>query len=68
MRQLSTVTDARSEEQFEELLEKERVVKKQTRSFFSMKKKAAKRENWQNPTAEEKAEVVKDLNDIVIIE
>ncbi len=48
---------------------RKRMVKKQTRSvFFCMKKKAAKQGNWRNPTAEEKAEVANDLNDIIIID
>ncbi len=48
---------------------RKRVVEKQPRSFFfSTKKKVAKRENWRNPTAEVKAEIMDNLNEIVVID
>ncbi len=47
---------------------RKRVVEKQSRSFFSTKKKHAKREEWRNPTTEEKEEIVHKLEDYIVID
>ncbi len=49
-------------------MSRKRVVMKENRSFFSTKRKRAKREEWCNPTAEEQEQIVNDLEDYIIID
>ncbi len=47
---------------------RKRVAEQQSRSFFSTKKRAAKRESWKNPSQDEKLQIEHDLDDIVVID
>ncbi len=49
-------------------LRKRVLVEKQKRSFFSMKKKATNRNSWTNPTAEERVEIVENLDEYIVID